>query len=1545
VKFSHFFIRRPIFAAVLSIMTVLVGVIALWKLPIASYPEVVPPTVFVMAAYPGASADTVAATVATPIEQEVNGVENMLYMSSSCSSDGQLRLQVTFKTGTELDMAQVQVQNRVAVALPRLPEEVRRLGVTVRKRSPSITMIIHLLSPSGKYDDIYLNNYAFLQVKDVLARLPGVGEAMVFGLRDYSMRIWIDPDKASARNLTAGEIVAAIGEQNVQVAAGTFGQPPQPPGINFQLVARTQGRLSTVEEFGDIVLKTGPEGQLTRLRDVARIELGARDYSINGYLDGQPAAALAVSQLPGSNAVETADAVRAAMQELSKRFPSGIEYRIAFDTTAFIRESIHEVIKTLLIAMALVTLVVVLFLQNWRASLIPLLAVPISLVGTFAAMSAFGFSINNLTLFGLVLAIGIVVDDAIVVVENVERHIASGLSPVDATNKAMDEVSSAIVAIALVLSAVFIPTAFVSGLPGKFYQQFALTIAVSTLISAFNSLTLSPAMCALLLQPHHAPKDILGRVLHALVGWLFKGFNRLFEGSRSRYAGALARLLRHCALSLFLYAGLLGLTWFGFQNVPTGFIPDQDKGYLIAYLQLPDGASLQRTEAVSDRAAKIIQNHPGVEHVIKLDGLSIINFGNSGNASTMFVRLKPFAERVKAGWPANRIIADLRGKLAGIQEGFMGVFGAPPVDGLGSLGGFKLQIEDRTALGPQALQGAAYQLMMAANQDKRLAGALTTFRANVPQIYLDVDRAKAKSLQVPLDSVWNTLQVYLGSLYVNDFNIFGRPYQVTAQADAPFRAKPSDVANLKVRNAAGQMVPLGTLVTVRDTTAPVVVNRYNMYAAAELTGATAPGVSSGEAIRIMNDLANRLLPPGMAIEWSELSLLEILAGNSVLYIFPLCVLMVFLVLAAQYESWSMPLAIILIVPLCLLFAILGLWARGMDNNLFAQIGFVVLIGLACKNAVLIVQFARLLQEAGKNRVDAAIEASRLRLRPILMTSLAFAFGVLPLMLSRGAGAEMRRAIGTAVFWGMLGVTFFGIFLTPVFYVVIRRIVERRQTAATGAASGVAVSGVTASLLVLGLASAFLLIGCAAGPNYHPPQTKTAAAFANGGQTNLSAAAAETNWWRGFNDATLDGLVERTVAANHDLRIATARVREARALRAIVALDALPTVHAGASYTKAVGSKDSTHGLPREQREVELYNSGLDAAWELDLFGRVRRSLQAGTAEVAAAEALRRDLVVTLISEVARNYFELRGAQNELNVARQNAQNQRETLDITLAKLQAGRATELDTARARAQLDATLALLPLLETSAKRAVHRLGVLSGQEPTALEPGLAQPQALPALPPLVAIGAPAELLRRRPDIRAAERALAAATARIGVATADLFPRVAFNGRLALEAGEFSALGKAGSDTYSFGPGITWAALDLGRVRARIKAAHARADAELAFYEKTVLTALEETENALVEFGRAQARRDYLEASARAAQEAVTLANDRYRSGIADFLPVLDAQRTQLSIQQQLAQSQTLTATALVAVYKALGGGWESEARPPSAATPAAAPKPGGS
>jgi multidrug efflux pump len=1535
VKFSHFFIRRPIFAGVLSIVTVVLGLVALLTLPIAQYPEVAPPTVFVMANYPGASAETVAATVATPLEQEINGVEGMLYMSASCSSDGAMRLAVTFKTGTDLNMAQVQVQNRVSTALPRLPEEVRRFGVTTMKRSPSITLMVHLISTNGAYDDLYMGNYAFLHVKDRLARLPGVGDVRIFGVSEYAMRIWIDPDKASSRSLTAPEIVQAIREQNVQVAAGVFGQQPQPAGNLFTLTARTKGRFSTPEEFGDIILKTGGSGQVTRLRDVARIEMGANDYSIRDYLDGTPAVAIAVFQLPGSNAIETRDAVEDAMQEMAKDFPRGMEYRIVFDTTVFIRESIKAVIETLLEAMLLVVLVVVLFLQNWRASIIPLLAVPVSLIGTFAVMALLGFSLNNLSMFGLVLAIGIVVDDAIVVVENVERNIALGLSPVAATQKAMEEVSSAVVAIGLVLAAVFIPTAFLSGLTGQFYRQFALTIAVSTLISAFNSLTLSPALAAILLRPHGEKQDFIGKLLHYSVGWIFRGFNRLFESSRNSYVRLLGKVLRHAWVALFLYAGLLGLTWFGFHKVPTGFVPPQDKGYLIAYVQLPDGASLDRTRAVSERMSQIMRQTPGVGHVVEIVGLSFVTLGNQANAASFFITLKPFEERMKAGLTGNAIVAKLRANLAGIQDGLVGVFPPPPVDGLGLVGGFKLQVQDRKQLGFPVLQAATLQLLAAANQDKRLAGALSTFRASVPQVFLDVDREKAKAMKVPLTQVWDTLQIYLGSLYVNDFNAFGRPYRVTAQADAPFRVRAEDVANLKVRNEAGDMVPLGTIVKVSDVSAPVSVARFNMYPTAEITGSTAPGVSTGDAIKVMEDLAARTLPPGMGMEWTEISLLEKIAGNTAAFIFPFCVLMVFLVLAAQYESWSLPLAIILIVPMCLLFAILGVWARGLDNNLFTQIGLVALMGLACKNAILIVEFAKQIQDTGKNRLEAALEASRLRLRPILMTSLAFAFGVLPMMLSKGAGAEMRRSIGTAVFWGMLGVTLFGIFLTPVFYVVIRRVLERRKKAVAGTSlPGTHLAGATATLVVLGVGAILLLGGCAVGPDFKQPHTAVTASFANGAQTNLSTAATETNWWQGFHDATLSRLVQQAVMTNQDIRIATARVREARALRSRTVLEAFPIVPAGASWTKSTASKDAMHGQGRELRESELYTVGFDATWELDIVGRVRRSIEASTADLRAIEAQRRDVLVSVIAEVARNYFELRGAQNGLNVARQNAENQRETLEIAEAKLRAGRASELDTARARAQLQATLALIPPLEVSAKRAMHRLSVLTGQQPAALEPELAAPQPLPALPPLVNIGTPEELLRRRPDIRAAEDFLAAATARIGVQTADLFPRVTFNGRAAFQAADLAGLSQAGADTYSFGPSITWAALDLGRVRALMQAAKARADAELAFHEKTVLTALEETENALVEFGRAQARRDYLRDSVRSAVEAVTLAADRYRSGIADFLQVLDAQRTQLLLQEQLALSETRCATALVAVYKALGGGWEAEQAASSAA-----------
>jgi len=1042
MKFSHFFIDRPIFASVLSFVFVIVGGLAVFQLPVAQFPDIVPPTIVVTARYPGANPKVLADTVASPIEQEVNGVEHMLYMSAQCAGDGSMTLTITFTLGTDIDKAQVQVQNRVAVAEPRLPEEVRRFGVTTAKRSPDITMVVNLISPNGRYDKLYIDNYAYLQVKDALARVTGVGNVTIFGARDYSMRIWLDPEKVAANDLTANDVVNAIREQNAQVAAGIIGQPPMPSGVPFQFTVNAQGRLLDEQEFGDIVVKSGAEGQVTRVRDVARVELAARDYSTDSKLNGQPNASLGIFQLPGSNSLETSDAVRATMKKLKERFPPGLDYRIVFDTTGFTRESIRAVFHTLVEAMLLVVLVVVVFLQSWRASIIPLLAVPVSLIGTFGAMAAMGFSLNNLSLFGMVLAIGIVVDDAIVVVENVERHIEEGMAPRDATHKAMNEVSGAVVAVGLVLAAVFIPTAFISGITGQFYRQFALTIAVSTLISAFNSLTLSPALCAILLQARGARHDWFTRVLDRTVGWFFKGFNYTFGKSVAAYSGIVSRLLRFSSAALVVYLGLLGLTYFEFKRVPTGFIPPQDKGYLAMVAQLPDAASLERTGKVVDRISQIARETPGVKATIDLAGLSLISLTASPNAGTIFVILDDFDKRTAPNLSALAIVEEIKKRCAGIQEGFVGVFPPPSVQGVGIVGGFKMQVEDRGGAGLEALQAATYQLIEAASHHSEVRDLLTSFRASVPQLKVDVDRIKAKSMRVPLSEVFDTLQIYLGSLYVNDFNLFGRTYQVTAQADAPFRREPKDIMDLKTRNASGQIVPLGTLVAVREMTGPDKIVRYNMYPSAELTGTAARGISSGQAIALMERLAREKLPASMGFEWTELTLQEILAGNSAIYIFPLCVLFVFLTLAAQYESWALPLAIILIVPMCLFSAITGVWLRGMDNNIFTQIGFVVLVGLACKNAILIVEFARQRQDAGLSRSDAAVEASRLRLRPILMTSFAFIFGVIPLVLASGAGAEMRRALGTAVFSGMLGVTFFGIFLTPVFYVVIRWVTER-----------------------------------------------------------------------------------------------------------------------------------------------------------------------------------------------------------------------------------------------------------------------------------------------------------------------------------------------------------------------------------------------------------------------------------------------------------------------------------------------------------------------
>ncbi|MFT3870940.1 MAG: efflux RND transporter permease subunit [Nibricoccus sp.] len=1044
MNFSDYFIKRPILAGVLSIVIFLVGIISMWRLPVSEYPEVAPPTVVVRAVYPGANPKTISETVAAPLEQAINGVEDSLYMFSQATSDGVMTLTVTFKIGTNLDNAQMQVQNRVSQSLPKLPTEVRNLGVTTTKTSPDLLMVVHLYSPDNRYDDIYIRNYATLQVRDVLARLSGVGQVRVFGSGDYAMRVWLDPNKIAAKGLTASEVVAAIREQNVQVAAGGVGLQPNSRPVDTELLINTQGRLASEDEFGAIIVKTGSAGERVQLRDVARIELGASEYALRSRLDNKSAVALPVAQLPGSNAIATADAVRATMKELSANFPEGLSYAIAYDTTIFVRSSIEAVVHTLFEAIVLVVLVVILFLQTWRASIIPLAAVPVSLVGTFAVMHGLGFSINALSLFGLVLAIGIVVDDAIVVVENVERHIQLGRSPVEATKQAMREVTGPIVATALVLTAVFIPTAFISGLTGQFYKQFAITIAISTVISAFNSLTLSPALSALLLKGHHAKPDWLTRVMDRSLGWFFRPFNRFFEWASNKYSAGVARLLRVSVIALIVYGGLIGLTALLYKRTPSGFVPTQDKQYLIAFAQLPAAASLDRTDAVVHNMAERALAHPGVAHTIAFPGLSINGFTNSPNSGIVFVALKPFEERKAKNLSGQAIAQQLQREYAQVQDAYIAIFPPPPVRGVGTIGGFKFYVEDRSDAGLDALFDATQGLMSTARQTPGLTGIFSSYTVNTPQLKAEVDRAKAKALGIPLSNLFETMQINLGSLYVNDFNRFGRTYQVVAQADAEFRNTADDILRLKTRNSSGQLVPLGTVVKVQETYGPDRVMRYNGYPAAEVNGAAAPGFSSGEAESLMEKLAAANLPKGMALDWTELTFQRIIAGNTGIYVFPLSIFLVFLVLAAQYESFRLPFAVILIVPMALFSALFGLWLTRGENNVFTQIGLIVLIGLAAKNAILIVEFAVKRREEGASIRDAALEASRLRLRPILMTSIAFIAGVFPLVTSTGAGAEMRRAMGIAVFAGMIGVTFFGLFLTPIFYVVLEKLGLRKS---------------------------------------------------------------------------------------------------------------------------------------------------------------------------------------------------------------------------------------------------------------------------------------------------------------------------------------------------------------------------------------------------------------------------------------------------------------------------------------------------------------------
>ncbi|MBX9682497.1 MAG: multidrug efflux RND transporter permease subunit [Hyphomicrobium sp.] len=1035
MRMSRFFIDRPIFAAVISIVIVIFGSVSLGRLPIAQYPEIAPPVINVTGQYPGASAEIVASTVVAPLEQQINGVERMLYISSNSTGDGRFSISVTFDLGTNLDTAQVQVQNRVTTAQPRLPADVRNIGVTVAKASPDLMMVVHMFSPDKSRDTLFISNYANINVVDVLSRIEGVGSITVFGGRDYSMRVWLDPDRLQSLALTANDVVTALQRQNVQVAAGVLNQPPVAMPGAFQIAVQTQGRLADPNEFGDIVIKQNSTS-VVRIKDVARVELAALDYGINSYLDKNPAVGLGIFQLPGSNAIAAAEKIKATMAGLSKSFPPGVQYAIVYNPTDFIQQSVDAVVKTIFEAVALVVLVVVVFLQTWRAAIIPIVAIPVSLIGTFFLMSLFGFSLNNLSLFGLVLAIGIVVDDAIVVVENVERNMAKGLSPREASYRTMEEVGAALIAIALVLTAVFVPSAFITGISGQFYRQFALTIAGATIISLIVSLTLSPALCALLLKPqdHDRAPSLLMRPIHAF----FRLFNWSFDKLSSGYAWFVGRIVRLAAVMLAIYVGILAFGLNEFRKTPIGFIPQLDAGYLITVTQLPPASSLARTDEVNRRAVELALGVPGVAHAVNLIGFSGATRTNASNAGAVFVVLKPFEERAKdPQMSAPAIQAALLAKFSAIQDALVLVVAPPPVRGIGSAGGFRMMVQDKSGAGPVALQSAVGAMMAKAAQTPGLKQVFSLFETSTPQLYLDIDRIKAQMLGINVADVFTTLQTYLGSVYVNDFNLLGRTFRVTAQADASYRLNSKDVLKLRVRNASGDTVPLGSFATVNDISGPARVPRFNLYPAAELDGAAAPGYSQGQAIDAMQKLAAETLPQGISYEWTDLAFQQIRAGNAAVFAFILGVAFVFLVLAAQFESLTLPLAVVLIVPMSLVASITGVIMRGQDNNILTQVGFIVLIGLAAKNAILIVEFAEQLEAAGRDRFAAATEAARLRMRPILMTSLAFILGVVPLVWAVGAGAELRQALGTAVFGGMIGVTVFGLIFTPVFYVICR----------------------------------------------------------------------------------------------------------------------------------------------------------------------------------------------------------------------------------------------------------------------------------------------------------------------------------------------------------------------------------------------------------------------------------------------------------------------------------------------------------------------------
>jgi len=1534
MKLSHFFIEHPRFAIVLNVFIVLAGLATMIALPTAQYPNIVPPTIKVTALFPGASSDVIARTVATPLEQAINGVEGMEYISSQSTGNGQLVVTIIFKIGSNADTDLLLTQTRVQNTLSRLPQEVQLQGVQVKKAIDDLVLGVHVYSPDGSRSPEYLSNY-MIHIRDEIARLPGVADFQLFGDRQYAMRIWVDPDKAAAYNISATEILAALRAQNAQISAGVLNQPPVSTKGAYQLNIEALGRLTTPKQFEDVIVKTDSQGRVTRIRDIGRAEVGAADYSSLAYADRYPGAPWFVIPTPDANVVQLEHAVWKRMAELRKTFPPGVDYIRIYDPATFISQSIDEVIKTVVIAVLLVVLVVYVFLQSWRATVIPVIAIPVSLIGTFSILTALGGSINNLSLFGLVLAVGIVVDDAIVVVENVERNMARGLTPLEAAHETMNEVSTALIAIALTLCAVFVPVAFISGIPGLFFKQFAITIAGSTIISCLVSLTLSPALCAVLLKPHaigeedHKPKGIA-----KIARPVFSRFNAAFDWLSRGYGSLTGRFVRITGLMFAVYLGLIALTGFQLSRMPTGFIPQQDIGYLAVVCQLPPGSSLERTDEVVRRVNEIVLTTRGGRHTSPVAGLDVTTNTIAPNVGTVFTSLPSlYGENLK-GVNAASMVATLRQKFAGFQGANIIVVNPPAVRGLGSAGGFKMMLEDRAELGPQALADATNKLVAAAQKDPTFAAVYTLYNAGSPSVYADIDREKAEKIGLSTADLFPTLSLYMGSQYVNDFNLLGRTYPVFVQGDQQFRQTSQEIGRLKVRNATGQMVPISTVATFTDKTTPYRVPRYNLYPASEVMGEPAAGISSGAALKRIEELAKETLPPGIAFEWTDLAYQQAKKGIPTVAIFGASALFVFLVLTAQYESWKIPLAIVLIVPMCLLAATTGLNLRTMPIDILAQIGFVVLLGLAAKNAILIVEFAKQRQDHdGVDAQEAAVHSAHVRLRPILMTSFAFIAGVAPLAVAHGAGSEMRQSLGTAVFFGMLGVTVFGLLFTPAFYVLVRKKKQAKQenTGDTGnSTTGTSVPAATTAIVGVLLACLFLQ-GCSVGPKYKAPAPPSAALapFHNKVEAPNTDPTPLDTWWTGFKDPGLVTVVQRALDQNLDLAASLERINQSRAVAAGAGARLYPTGEFGASATAERQSMQGNLGtiagsVPTFRRDIHEYTIGPSASWELDVAGGIRHNAAAARDEVQAAEAEHIGTRIIVAADAADAYLQIRGYQARLAIAKAQIETDEHLLKLVNNRYEAGAATKREIAQAEALLQQARAIVPGLMLSKEKQLNRLDVLMGAQPGTYAHEMDTTTAIPGVPGIDA-QVSTDILRRRPDIIAAERRLAASNERIGVAVAEYYPKISLAGVLGLDSLNSGRLFTESAFQPAAVAGLRWRLFDFGRVDAEVKQAKGANAEALINYRQSVLKAAEDVENALALLTATQANVVELQAEVKSLTRARDLSQEAYRAGSITLTDVLDADRELLLSQDQLDANRADAARSAVVVFRSFGGGWQ--------------------